>query len=214
MPSAKSKRSFALFAFAYLLSAQALAGDRPQVDLSVSVSMTPASFSPGSTATVTMVVHNAGPDTAGAVLQGEPYIVVYEKGYNIVAQPPPFILPEESQGCTAYVEESEYIPGLPGGGITLLFTYWFGAIPPGESRTCTYSVQFLTTTVETFETHWTVRSSNDDDINPDNDRFDYTFVAAPHSANSVPALSSIALLILSAALVLTRALASCVRPSR
>ncbi len=60
-----------------------------------------------------------------------------------------------------------------------MFSYWFDAIPAGESRTCTYRVHVLPSTVESFDTHWTVRSSNDDDINPDNDRFDYTFVAAP-----------------------------------
>lgn len=155
------------------------AGTRPQVDLSVDVSVEPEQFVPGEISTVTMTVHNAGPDTAGDVLQGEPYIVVYEKPYDIVTGPPPFLIPDLSVGCAAYVEESEYIPGLPGGGITLMFTYWFEAIPAGQSRTCTYHVRFLPSTLDSFDTRWIVRTSNDDDINPDNDRFDYTFVAAP-----------------------------------
>jgi hypothetical protein len=133
----------------------------------------------------------------------DPIRPVYEKPYDIVTRPPPFILPELSVGCTAYVEESEYIPGLPGGGITLMFTYWFDAIPAGQSRTCTYRTQFLPSTLESFETHWTVRTSNDDDINPDNDRFDYTFVAAPAQASiPVPTLSAIGLWILVAGLLL------------
>lgn len=171
-----------------LWSIPALCGSRPQVDLSVSVSVTPAQFVPGGTAIVTMTVYNAGPDTAGDVLQGEPYIVVYEKPYNIVGRPPPFTLPEPSVGCTAYVEESEYIPGLPGGGISLLFSYWFDAIPAGQSRTCTYRVQFLPSTTESFATNWLVSSAaNDDDVDPNNNRFDYTFVTVPSAAPaSVP----------------------------
>jgi hypothetical protein len=44
--------------------------------------------------------------------------------------------------------------------------------------------------------------ANDDDINPDNDRFDYTFVAAPAQASiPVPTLSAISSLILSAGLL-------------
>lgn len=165
----------------------AFAGTRPQVDLSVNVSVEPSQFVPGEISTVTMTVHNAGPDTAGNVLHGEPDIVVYEKPYDIVTRPPPFLIPDLSVGCTAYVEESEYIPGLPDGGITLMFTYWFEAIPAGQSRTCTYHVQFLSSTLDSFDTRWIVRTSNDDDINPENDRFDYTFVAAPPASPvSVP----------------------------
>jgi hypothetical protein len=186
------------------LSLPAMAGNRPQVDLSVSVSTTPERFVADGIATVTMVVHNAGPDTAGGVLPNEPYIIVYEKPYDIVTRPPPFILPEPSTGCTAYVEESEYIPGLPGGGITLMFSYWFDVIPSGQSRTCTYRVQFLPSTLESFETRWIVRTSNDDDVNESNNRFDYTFVAASlHAAVSVPALSLYSLVLLGFSLLLT-----------
>ena len=148
---------------------------------------------------MTMTVHNAGPDTAGGVTPNDPYIVVYERPYDIVTRPPPFILPDPSIGCTAYVEESEYIPGLPGGGITLMFSYWFDAIPAGESRTCTYRIQFLPSTLESFETDWLVSSyANDDDVDGSNNRFEYTFIAPPAGSASIPVpmLSSASLLIL------------------
>jgi hypothetical protein len=166
----------------------ASAGTRPQVDLSVNVRTTPEQLVSGGIVTVTMTVHNNGPDTAGGVLPNERDIIVYERPYDIVSRQPPFLLFEPAIGCSAYAEESEYIPGLPGGGITLMFSYWFDAIPSGESRACTYRLQVLPTTIESFDTYWMVRSSNDDDINPSNNRLDYTFVTAPPAPPiSVPA---------------------------
>jgi hypothetical protein len=205
MSFARSIRIGALVATACTLvvpSAQAIAGTRPQVDLSVSVTTTPQPFVPGGIGTVTMTVHNAGPDAAGSTLPDMREIVVLEKPYDVVGQPPPFAFFEPAVGCSAYAEFSEYIPGLPGGGITLLNSYYFDDIAPGESRTCTYRIQFLQSTQASFATYWRVTdSANDDDINPDNDRFDYTFVAAPLAFVSVPTLSAISLLILSAGLL-------------
>jgi hypothetical protein len=166
----------------------------------VSVSTTPVPFAPGGIVTVTMTVHNAGPETAGATLPNQNSIIVYEKGYDITTQPPPYVLFEPGVGCSAYAEESE--PIFPGPHIFFGFSYWFGPIGPGESRTCTYRQQLDPTTREDFATYWIVHTPNDDDINTDNNRFDYTFVGAPSQASvPVPTLSAIGLAILLAALL-------------
>ena len=199
MPFARSVRiGGALVAAACALSApstQAVAGARPQVDLSVSVTTTPEPFLPDGIVTVTMTVHNDGPDVAGATLPNQNSIIVYEKGYDITTQPPPYVLFEPGVGCSAYTEESE--PIFPGPHIFFGFSYWFGPIGPGDSRTCTYRLQLDPSTRQDFATHWIVHTPNDDDVNPDNNRFDYTFVAAPAQASiPVPTLSAISLLIL------------------
>jgi len=182
---------------------QTLAGSRPQVDLSIEVSVTPEQFVAGGISIVTLRVHNEGPDVAGGVYPNEQTIIVLEKPYDIVGGPPPFIIPEAGDGCTVYVEESEYIPGLPEGGITLMWSYWFDAIAPGESRTCTYRAHMLETTTESFDSYWRVYAPTDDDTDPDNNRVDYTFVAAPRAAVvPVPGLSSMALIVLGMMLVL------------
>jgi len=186
-----------------LALSSAIAGTRPQVDLSVSVTTTPIPFEPGGIVTVTMTVHNAGPEAAGATLPSQRSIIVREKPYDIVTQPPPFALFEPAVGCSAYAEESEPIPGLPGGGVTLLFSYYFDAIDPGETRTCTCRVEFLSSTLTDFATYWRTTTPNDDDVDPSNNRFDYTFVAgSPQSAVSVPTLSLGSMLLLSFGLLL------------
>jgi hypothetical protein len=206
MSFVRSVRVSALFAATCTLSApsiQAIAGTRPQVDLSVSVTTTPEPFVPGGIGTVTMTVRNEGPETAGGTLPNQNSINVREKPYDIVMRPPPFLFFEPAIGCSAYADISEYIPGVPGGGITLLYSYYFGAIAPGETRTCTYRIQFLSSTRADFPTYWRTTSPNDDDINPENNRFDYTFIAGPSPASvPVPALSAIGLLILVAGLLL------------
>ncbi|WP_150132072.1 hypothetical protein [Dokdonella koreensis] len=159
---------------------------------------------PGGIVTVTMTVHNAGPDTAGATLPDQQSIIVLERGYDIVDRPPPFVLFEPATGCNAYARETEPIPGLPGGGLAYLFLYYFDAIGPGESRTCVYRVRFLPSTQEDFATDWLTTSPNDDDINPSNNRFDYTFVAAePPAPVAVPALSPASWFLLGFGLLLT-----------
>jgi len=185
-------------------SVSAIAGARPQVDLSVSVTTSPEPFVPGGIVTVTMTVHNAGPDTAGATLPNQRSIIILEKAYDIVDRPPPFVLLEPATGCSAYAHVSEPIPGVPGGGIAFLFSYYFDAIGPGESRTCIYRVRFLPSTQEDFATDWLTTSPNDDDINPSNNRFDYTFVAAePPAPVAVPALSPASWFLLGFGLLLT-----------
>jgi hypothetical protein len=203
MSCALSGRICALLAAAcsfIALSTDAVAGARPQVDLSVSVMTTPEPFVPGGIVTATMTVRNDGPETAGATLPNQNSIIVYEKGYDITTQPPPYVLFEPGVGCSAYAEESE--PIFPGPHIFFGFSYWFGPIGPGDSRTCTYRLQLDPSTRENFATYWIVHTPNDDDINPENNRFDYTFVAAPSQASiPVPTLSAISLLILSAGLL-------------
>ena len=93
----------------------AIAGTRPQVDLSVNVATAPVPFVPGGIGTVTMTVHNAGPEAAGTVLPDMKEIVVLEKPYDVVERAPPFVLFEPAVGCSAYSEFSEPIPGAPGG---------------------------------------------------------------------------------------------------
>jgi hypothetical protein len=173
------------------------------VDLSVSVIATPAPFDPDGRITVRMTVHNAGPETAGATLPDQNSIIVYEMGYDITTQPPPYVLFEPGVGCSAYAEESE--PIFPGPRIFFLFSYWFGPIAPGDSRTCTYRLQLDPSTRNSFTTFWNVHTPNDDDINPNNNRFDYTFIApaAPSVSLPVPTLSVVGLWILSVGLLLT-----------
>jgi hypothetical protein len=179
-------------------SMPAIAGARPQVDLSVSVTTTPEPFVPGGIGSVTMTVHNAGPDTAGATVPNES-ISVIEDDFVVTTQPPPFEVRPPVTGCWAERVESDW---LPDGSIRVNFVFHFASIPAGESRVCTYNVEFYSSTQSSFSTGWLVHTANDDDINPDNDRFDYTFVAAPTQAFiPVPTSSAISLLILSAGLL-------------
>jgi hypothetical protein len=145
-----------------------------------------------------MTVRNDGPEAAGATVPNQNTIIVFEKGYDITTQPPPYVLFEPGVGCSAYAEESE--PIFPGPHIFFGFSYWFGPIDPGDSRTCTYRLQLDPTTRQDFATYWIVHTTNDDDINPYDNRFDYAFVAGP--AQPVPAASAIGLLALSAGLLL------------
>lgn len=124
-----------------------------------------------------MVVHNKGPDVAGATLPGQKSIAVLENSYDITTSPPPYVLFEPATGCSAYAEESE--PVFPGPRFFYLFSFWFDPIGPGESRTCTYRLRVGASTRESLDTYWLVHTSNDDGVDADNNRFDYTFVVAP-----------------------------------
>jgi hypothetical protein len=187
-----------------MASIPAAAGTRPQVDLSVSVTTSPVPFVPGGIVTVTMTVHNAGPETAGAMLPNQQSIVILEKPYDLVDHAAPFVLFEPATGCNAYAHVPDPIPGVPGGGLALLFTYYFDAIGPGQSRTCVYRLRILPSTQADIATYWETLNPNEDDINPSNNRFDYTFIAAePPAPVAVPALSPIAGFLLGIGLLLT-----------
>ena len=156
------------------LPAAVLAGTRPQVDLSINVSTMPVPFIPGGRSTVTLTVYNAGPDTAGGTLPNQETIAVSEDQFIITTQPPPFEIRDPVTGCRADEFVSE---PLPDGNIALVFLFYFGPIPPGASRTCTYDIEFYPSTRSSFATGWRVTVSNDDDINPSNNHVDYVFQA-------------------------------------
>ena len=169
--------------------AAAPAGVRPQVDLSLQVTAAPVPFVPGGHGTVTLTVHNAGPDTAGATLPNDDSIVAYENWFDITTQPPPFFILVQGVGCIVDTFVSE---PLPDGRIGLVYIFYFGPIAPGESRVCTYGIDFQRSTRASFTTGWFVTSPNDDDTDPSNDRVDdYVFQApaAPVASMSVPATS-------------------------
>jgi hypothetical protein len=154
--------------------ATGIAGTRPQVDLSLQVTTTPVPFVPGGHGTVTLTVHNGGPDAAGATLPNQETINVYEDAFIITHEPPPFAIPVQGDGCTVDTFISE---PLPNGDIALVYFFYFGPIAAGESRTCTYGIDFYPSTRHSFATGWFVASSNDDDTDSSNDRVDYIFQA-------------------------------------
>lgn len=92
---------------------------------------------------------------------------------------------------------------LPNGNWVVQFNYLFDPIAAGESRTCTSDIEFSTVAMAEIPTNWQVDSPRDDDVNADDNRFDYTFVAAPPAPPApVPAGSSFALACLGLALLL------------
>jgi hypothetical protein len=170
-----------------------------QVDLSVSVSMTPPTFVPGGHGTFTVTVHNAGPDTAGSASPGLGGVAVFGSFFDVTTSPPPFYLVDFTDGdCWIDIFETE---PLPDGSIALSYDYYFGAIPPGESRSCTSGIVFGPSTNSSFSTHWQLAGSpNYDDVNPANDRVDYVFRVRP---TTIPALSSLPLVMLIFSLLLS-----------
>lgn len=178
-----ARNGFLCGSFLLAMPEIALAGSRPQVDLSVDVTTQPVPFVPGGHATVTLTVHNAGPDTAGTPVTGQDAIEVYEDAFIITEHRPPFEIPVQGIGCTidTFVTEP-----LPDGNIALVYTFDFGPIEPGESRVCTYGIDFHPSTRASFATGWRVAAINDEDTDPSNDRFDYVFQAPPAS---IPAMT-------------------------
>lgn len=193
------------FATGLVLSALrplAAADERPQVDLSIRVGMTPATFIPGGHNLFSVTVRNAGPDDAGTASINEKPIHVY--GSSIIfppTQPAALEILEVTEGGCWLDRWSE---SLPNGNWVVQFTYSFAPIAAGESHTCVSDVAFSTSTTADVVTNWRVDSPRDDDIHPDDNRFDYTFVAAPPAAPaSVPARSFLVLACLALALLLT-----------
>lgn len=167
------------------LSAQA--GGSPQVDLSVSVAVSPPTFVPGGTSTVALTVHNAGPDAAGTTT-ATPSVVVYGGDFVVTHQPPPYevVVPASGCGVERFVSEP-----LPDANIRLVFIYYFDTIAPGQSRTCTFDVQFDPSTVANVENDWEAMSF-DTDVNPSNNVLPYTFFSTPAApaSTAVPTLTT------------------------
>lgn len=202
------------FVASFLIVASATAGDRAQVDLSIHVDMTPDTFVPSGTNTFSITVHNAGPGDAGASRPDDLPIAVY--GSSIIfppTEPPPLDISYEVDGGCYLWRFSE---PLPNGNWVLLYSYSLEPIPAGQSRTCTSSIVFSPLATTSITTNWRVSALADDDINPDNNRVDYTFVAAPPAPPApVPAGSSLALACLGLALLLAGgAAARCLAPRR
>lgn len=187
-------------AVAFVLLSHAHAQDEPwpQIDVSIAVSVTPSAFQPGDRGTVTLTLHNAGPTAAG-VAQPGPF---GDQFANYVIGPGfrlpttwdwgPFdILWSTVSGCVATYDVIG--PGPPPDFFfALVFQFYFEVIPPGESRVCTFDIQFLPEPFETFETRWSYTiSAAQEDTNPADNEVFYTIVAgAPYVPPApVPTLS-------------------------
>lgn len=173
-----------------LLPIGAAAGTPPKVDLSVSVVVSPASFDSGGRNTVRLTVHNAGPDTAGLIPGDSESIYVIGGSVIVSAQPPPFEVVPPIQGC--WIERFLTEP-LPDGSIALSFVYYFDSIPAGQSRTCTYDVEFGASVRTDIATGWSVFTINDEDTNLANDRIEYVFRLRPVSVSVTSPLALILL---------------------
>ena len=165
------------------------AGARPQVDLSLSVDASPAYFVPGSSGLVTLTIHNAGPDEAGATLPDQSTINVFQDGFLVTDQPPSYEVVPPFEGC--YVERVLVGPDV-NGDTRLQFVYYVPAIPAGGSHVCAHSIQLDATTVESFVSGWTLFAPNDDDIDSSNDRVEHLFeVRGEASVVPVPTVSAL-----------------------
>lgn len=183
-------------------SSQALlAGTKPQVDLSLSVELSPEAFVPGSRTRVELTLHNAGPDTAGTI-PPQPYRnFVVGDPFDITTSPPLFEVVEVVGGCA--VERFVSEPFLDG-RIELAFVYYFNAIPANQSRTCIFEIVFDSTAITSFPGGFMAyANTNDSDWNPANNRLAYTYVAASvaQPVVPVPALSALGLMTLLSGLV-------------
>lgn len=215
-----SLHSLRIYACSVMLAAIALglwspmsfAGESAQVDLSVSVSMTPATFVPGGHGTFTVTVHNAGPDTAGD-FPDLGNVFVYGGDFIVTNQPSPFELVEPwSDEC--WIERAVTEP-LPDGNIALLFIYYFGSVPAGESRSCTTGIEFYPSTRNSFLSTWEAYTPSELDIDQTNDEIEYVFRLRP---TAVPVTSPTALILLGLCLVGVAGLAcrrtAALRPKR
>lgn len=156
---------------------EAHAQTRAQVDVSVSVGMTPLTFVPGGQGTFTITVHNAGPDAAGTIFPDEKPIRALGSAFIVTAKPPPFELVGISVG-NCWLDRWVSEP-LPDGNIVVAFDYYFGPIPAGESHSCTSEIYFNPSTTTDIPANWQVIAFNDDDVNPANNRADYVFRLRP-----------------------------------
>jgi hypothetical protein len=179
----------ASFAALLLIDVHVLAGERPRVDLSLDVTVSPRQFMPGSEHVVTLAVHNNGPDIAGAVLPDMTTIFVIEDQFYDADGGPPFEIRDPVVACRAdkFLAEPN---------VSVSFVFFFGPIPPGESRTCTYGLEIYPWIVASFPTGWQVYTPNDDDSDPSNDRVDFLFQPAGEAPAAVSTFSRLGALLL------------------
>jgi hypothetical protein len=178
-----------------LLPSTVTAGSQPQVDLSLQVTSAPVSFTPGGHVDITLTVHNAGPDTAGATNPGQTTLYVVQDQYIYEDNLPPFEMDYESGDCIIELFDME---PLPGGEIPIVWLFHFGPIPAGESASCSYGIGIHSSTHHNFTSHWYVTSFDEVDTNPDNNTATCTFLT---SAVSLPSLTWWGFLTLGAALI-------------
>lgn len=177
-----------MFAVALGPCASAPASARAQVDLSIEVSMDPPLFVPGGHNLFSVTIRNAGPDDAGTIFPDEKPVRVF--GTSIVF-PPTQDVPIDIRGvrsgdCWLDI----YSEPLQNGNWVVQYSYFFDPIPAGTSHTCTSDVYFSTLAPQRTLVNWRVTSSNDTDIDPSNNRVDFTFMAEPPAP--VPAGSALA----------------------
>ncbi|MEO6075235.1 MAG: hypothetical protein ABIP56_00380 [Dokdonella sp.] len=180
-----------------LLAGSTIAGTpRPQADLSISVLVAPSAFLPNDIGTVTLTVHNDGPEDAGVGYPSAPIIVQQKAFIGFTPAPQaPYVMPGLGQGCNIY--SSVLGPGVD---FTwgLIHQFFLPGIPAGESVTCSYAIQFRPAPFQSFNTYWFVYSGLIEDPNPANDQVNYTFVAGvPYVAPTpVPFLNRLGLILL------------------
>ncbi|WP_067648981.1 hypothetical protein [Dokdonella koreensis] len=168
------RRLLPLFSCLFFIVGGPAAGQPAQADLSLSVVVTPSTFVAGGRNRVALTVHNAGPDLAGGGTESS--ISVASEFYIINTRPPPYeVVEETAQGC--WVERFVTEP-LPDNSIALLFAYYFDSIPAGQSRTCTYEIEYYPSTHPPLPLEWTVFTwYTDVDPDPSNNTLRYTLEA-------------------------------------
>lgn len=205
-------RTRALFTAAALIavstSVHADSSTQSRADLSLSVHVTPSSFAPGERGTVRLTLHNAGPDAAGTIRPGPFANLVLQRGFRLESayQRGPYQVVAPVSGCFITYDIVGPYTDLSFG---LVWSYYFEVVPAGESRTCTFDIKFADRPFSTFETFWRSISYPGEDPNIDNDRVDYTFIAAgdlpvPVPASSFWAMTGLAALLVSLGLRSTR----------
>lgn len=183
-----------LLALGLALVSSAYAQAQSVVDVSVSVVTAPVPFLPGGTGTISLTVHNAGPDTATI---GDTTLT--QSGFVITSTSPPYQdVSTSTPGCNF---SHQVLGPNPMGLLVWQNFYSFGAILAGESRTCVFNVQFLASTTHSFSTSWILFPPNSIDTNPDNNRVDYTFIAIGDVPVPLPIASWPLLLLLGAGLI-------------
>lgn len=167
-----------------VLPVVATAGTSVEADLAVSVSVVPSVFGPGSRGTVALTLHNLGPGPSGDPDMGVFANWVFQRGFRleVPSDRPPYEIRGPVSGCSIVEEIVGPFVDLSFG---LVWTYYFQVLQPGESRTCTFQIEFYPRAFDSFDTHWRTATSPTDP-NPDNNRVDYRFVSGAPYAEPIP----------------------------